>query len=58
MELLLLGYILGVGVCIAHDYFVINPKLKRLIAELRSVAAELRGTTTTETPFKDGNSYD
>jgi len=49
--LLLLGYILGVGVCIAHDYFVIRPKLKCLIDELRTIAAELRGdTTTTETP--------
>jgi hypothetical protein len=46
MELLLLGWTLGVGVCIAHDYFVINPKLKRLTDELRSVAAELRGDTT------------
>ena len=50
MKLLLLGYILGVGVCIAHDYFVIRPKLKRLINELLAIAAELRGTTTTETP--------
>lgn len=49
MELLLLGYMLGVGVCIAHDYFVILPKLKRLIGELRTIAAELRGTNTTPT---------
>jgi len=46
MELLLLGWTLGVGACLAHDYFVIKPKLKRLINELRSVAAELRPTTT------------
>jgi hypothetical protein len=46
MELLLLGYILGVGVCITHDYFVIKPKLKRLINELRTIAAELLGDTT------------
>jgi len=48
MELLLLGWTLGVGVCIAHEYFVTTPKLKRLIGELRSVAAELRPTTTQE----------
>jgi len=50
MELLLLGWTLGVGTCLAHDYFVIKPKLKRLIGELRTIAAELRGTTPTETP--------
>ena len=51
MELLLLGYILGVGVCIAYEYFVTTPKLKRLKSELLAIAAELRGnTTTTETP--------
>jgi len=43
MELFLLGWILGVGVCMAHDYFVIKPMLKRLTDELLSVAAELRG---------------
>jgi hypothetical protein len=47
MELLLLGWILGVGACIAHDHFVIKPKLKRLIDELRSVAAELDGANPT-----------
>ena len=49
MELLLLGYILGVGVCIAHEYFVTTPKLKRLKSELRTIAAELRGDTTSNT---------
>ena len=42
MELLLLGWILGVGACTAHDYFVIKPKLRRLTEELRSVATELK----------------
>jgi hypothetical protein len=42
MELLLLGWILGVGACTAHDYFVIKPKLKRLTDELRAIAAELK----------------
>ena len=47
MELFLLGWTLGVGFCIAHEYFVTTPKLKRLIGELRTIAAELRGGTTT-----------
>ena len=47
MELFLLGWTLGVGFCIAHEYFVTTPKLKRLIGELRTIAAELRGDTTT-----------
>jgi len=48
MELLLLGWTLGVGVCIAHEYFVTTPELKRLIGKLRTIAAELRGDTTME----------
>jgi hypothetical protein len=43
MELLLLGWMLGVGACTIHDFFVVKPKLKRLTDELRSVAAELEG---------------
>lgn len=41
MELLLIGWVLGVSTCTAHQYFVVRPKLKSVIAELRRLRHDL-----------------
>jgi hypothetical protein len=42
MELLLLGWSLGIAFGMARHHFVVKPELVRLTAELRRIAAELK----------------
>ena len=41
MELLLLGWSLGLVTAMAHQQFVVKPKLKKIIAELNHIKHNL-----------------
>lgn len=43
MELLLLGWSLGLAFGMARHQFVVKPELVRLTADLRRISAELEG---------------
>ena len=45
MEILLLGWLLGLAFGMARHQFVVKPELRRLTAELRAIAAELDNTS-------------
>ena len=42
MELLLLGWSLGLVTAMAHQQFVVKPKLKKIIAELNDIKYDLK----------------
>ena len=41
MKLLLLGWLLGLVTAMAHQQFVVRPKLKKIIAELYDIKYSL-----------------